>query len=349
LQTSGESIEEEAIRFSAISIPGYNRHRLAKDAQGKPYLLISVLDSLKNDKSAPIKLEHVFVQYDINCQISQANGAIEEDKFTIVGCAVNDETMHTYFLHIASILVTALGINPSRNEVFNTINKFIELFRGITEMPRKTVQGLWAELFLMTRANDMPTVVKAWHPANEDHYDFSSGHQKIEVKSTSKRLRQHYFSLEQLCPPTNTNLLIASMFVEYAGIGTSIMDLVDQISAHLISHPDLIFKLDRLISSTLGKNWRDAFDAQFDIELAEESLKFFDVSTIPTVSRNIPAEVSEVRFKSDLSNCPSIDLQHFRKQGGLFKAILSHMKLKKRDTNILKPVHCKIHKGDVIT
>ncbi|GCE05751.1 PD-(D/E)XK motif protein [Dictyobacter aurantiacus] len=328
LQSPEEATEEEAIRFSAISIPGYSKHRLAKDAQDKPCLLISVLDSSRKDKSAPIKLEHVFVQYDVKCQISQIDGVIEEGKFTIVGCAVNDETMHTYFLHIASILVTALGTDPSRNEVFNTINNFIELFRGITEIPRKSVQGLWAELFLMARANDIPTVIKAWHPTNEDRYDFSSEDQRIEVKSTSKRTRQHYFSLEQLCPPANTNLVIASIFVEYAGIGTSIMDLVDHINTHLASHPDLMFKLDRLISSTLGTNWRDAFDAQFDIDLAEESLKFFEVTAIPTVNRDIPAEVSEVHFKSDLSNCPSLDLQHFRKQGGLFKATLSQQRFK---------------------
>ena len=320
-----DATTDQSARFSAQPIPGYERHRLAKNGQNTPSLLISVTEAPGGTRPIPIKLEHLTVQYDVDCRISRSNGSFEEGRFTVVRCTGVDKALHTYFLRSIGAIVVSLGTTPSRQDVAHAIKNLTILFRAMTEKPRKSVQGLWAELFLIARAYDAATMITAWHMTPEDRYDFSFENQRIEVKSTSARVRQHYFSLEQLCPPTDTALLIASLFVEYAGAGTSIMELAEQIRTRISDNHNLLLHVDQIISLTLGENWRDALEARFDRELAEESLTFFDASSIPTVSRNLPPGISEVRFKSDLTACPPATIQNFRALGGLFQAALSRM------------------------
>jgi hypothetical protein len=281
--------------------------------------LISVTNSSESRRPIPIKLEHLTVQYDVDCRISRPDGGIEKGLFTVVRCTGTDKALHTYFLRSIGAILILLGVTPSRLDVAQAIKNLTTLFRAMIEKPRKSVQGLWAELLLIARASDPAAMVTAWHMTPEDRYDFCSRNQRIEVKSTSARVRQHYFALEQLCPPADTTLLIASLFVEYAGAGISVMELVEQVRPHISDNPDLLLHMDQIVSLTLGENWRDALEARFDIELAEDSLAFFEASTIPTVSRDLPPGVSEVRFKSDLTNCHSASIQDLRALGGLFQ------------------------------
>lgn len=314
-----DSVTEQTIRFSAQPIPDYERHRIAKDALDKPSLLIFISDDPGNEKLIPIKLEHLTIQYDVNCRILHVDGSIEEERFTVVRCTSTDKALHTYFLRCIATIVISLGMTPSRQKVALAIKNLVALFRTMSEKPRKSVQGLWAELFLIARGYDTAAMVAAWHVTPEDRYDFNFGNQRIEVKSTSTRVRQHYFSLEQLCPPPDTTLLIASLFVEYAGAGTSTIELAEQIRMRLDNNPDLLFRMDWIISLTLGENWRDALEDRFDLELAEDSLTFYEATNIPMVSRNLPPGVSDVHFKSDLTNCPPVPIQHFQALGGLFQ------------------------------
>ncbi len=172
------------------------------------------------------------------------------------------------------------------------------------------------------RARDSSTVLAAWHTNPEDLYDFSAGNQKIEVKSTTGRARQHHFRLEQLHPPEGTTLLVASILVERTGAGASVIDLAQKIRSRLDNRPELLMHIDRLIGLTLGESWRYAVEDNFSVEAAETSLAFFEPSVIPSVSLNSPVGVSEVRFRSDLTTAPAADLAAYRKMGGLFSEAL---------------------------
>ena len=101
------------------------------------------------------------------------------------------------------------------------------------------------------------------------------------------------------------------------------MELAEQIRTRISDYPDLLLHVDRIISITLGENWRDTLEARFDLERAEDSLAFFEVTSIPMVDRNLPPGVSDVRFKSDLTNCPPASIDDFRTLGELFQTALS--------------------------
>lgn len=112
-----DTIAGQTARFSAQPIPGYERHRVAKDAHDIPSLLIAVADTSGNERPVPIKLEHLTVQYDVDCRISRSDGSIEEGRFTVVRCTGLDKALHTYFLRSIGAIVISLGTTPSRLDV----------------------------------------------------------------------------------------------------------------------------------------------------------------------------------------------------------------------------------------
>lgn len=60
-------------RFSTYPIPDYEKHRLGKDPEGKPAILIFTCNSSEFTKPAPIVLEHLTVQFNLNCSISRCH------------------------------------------------------------------------------------------------------------------------------------------------------------------------------------------------------------------------------------------------------------------------------------
>lgn len=309
-------------RFAASPIPGYKPHRLGKDAHGKPLLLISTLNVRNQSQLPPIVLEHLRVQYNLNCRVSRPDGTFEEGVFTLVHCTEADATLQDYFLKVMSTIIISLGDQPNQSDVADAMNQLIELFRAMTKVSQKSVQGLWAELFLIAQARQPDILVEAWHIVPEDRYDFAMDNQRIEVKSFSGNIRLHHFSLEQLHPPEGIRALIASVFVENSQAGVSIEDLREKIQTRLINNLEVLLHIDRVIALTLGDAWQQASEARFDERLAEESLAFYETSVIPSVDPNLPSGVSEVRFRSDLTESPIAEILRFPEEHRLFEAVL---------------------------
>ena len=309
-------------QFSALPIPEYEQHRLAKDSHGRPLLLISVVGARGQNQPAPIVLEHLTVLYDQKCRVALPDGPTEEKQFTVVHCTGEDAALHTYFLRVASAIITSLKDCPIQSDVAQTMTRLIELFRAMTEPPRKSVRGLWAELHLISRSSRPAVLIDAWHTMIEDRYDFAMDNQRIEVKSFSGDIRRHHFSLEQLHPPEGVVTLVGSMLVERSQAGESITDLRAKIQNRLGNHLDSLLQIDSVIALTLGSNWRGASEARFDSKLGKDSLAFYETSTIPSVDPDVPSAVSGVRFQSDLTGVPSVNPSDYNEKGQLFKSSL---------------------------
>jgi hypothetical protein len=184
----------------------------------------------------------------------------------------------------------------------------IQLFRALTLPPKKTVRGLWAELFIIARASEPRVLLDAWHVLPEDRYDFGLGPARLEVKSSNRSERCHYFSLEQIMPVRGTTVVIASVVVDRLGGGESIGDLIARIAARVNQEPRVLFRLEEVVAGTLGELWRKAVDERFDWQLAEATLRFFRSADIPIISLPIPSAIKEVRLRIDLKDCPPLDL-----------------------------------------
>lgn len=307
--------------FNAIPIPDYPNFRIAISVEGFPVLLLSVLNKVKDISLKNFRLKYLQLEQNVDCKITE-NEQSSFQSFTVITFTNSDRNLQEYFLRISETLVKSLNSKPTQQQVIFSINKFVEVFRSLTDTPINTVHGLWTELFLIDNSVNPVTLLNYWHNLPEEKFDFNSGLEKIEVKSNSNFERIHVFSSAQLNPPHDTQVLIASIFVRQNNAGQSIQQLVDSITTKVQNEFDLTDKLNYVVCKTLGNSLEQSIRIKFDYNIAMDSLLFYrhqDICKIEEI--NIPNEVSEVRYKSDLSAISPINLKTYKNAGKLFSSI----------------------------
>jgi hypothetical protein len=63
-------------------------------------------------------------------------------------------------------------------------------------------------------------------------------------------------------------------------------------------------------------------EERFDRQLAASSLCFYEAADVPAIDVPIPREISEIRFRADLSDTDEADTSRLASEGGLFRGIL---------------------------
>ena len=307
--------------LSAIAIPGLGGHHVARDSVDRAVLLIKTSSQVKS-LPPPVRLENLAIDHDVYCRIWQGNTIIQEDHFTVLACLSSDIEIKNHFLNVAIPFLAYLGPSPQSDHVAHLLGVLTELFRALSQPPRKSIQGLWGELFLISRAVDVETLITCWHSDPNERYDFSSGNQRIEVKCALGATRRHHFSLEQVSPPVGARVIVASICTERIGGGTSVGDLLSTIRSALSGNSRLLLRLESVVAATCGQSLGRALTDSFDIEIALDTLRFYNIETVPKPKGEIPLEVSDVRFRSDLSSQESIGMAFLEGQK-LFQAVLS--------------------------
>lgn len=307
--------------FNAIPIPEHPNFRIAVDFEGNPILLFSVANTVKNIAIKNYRLKYLQLEQNVECKISE-NGKSSFQTFTVITFKSVNRNLQEYFLRISETLVKILNNKPTQQKVIDSLNNFVEVFRALSDTPTNTVHGLWTELFLIENSTNPKTLLNYWHNIPEEKFDFNSGEEKIEVKSNSNFERVHTFSTEQLNPPTGTQVLVASIFVRQNNGGQSIQQLVDSISIKVQNDFDLTAKLNNIVCKTLGSSLEQSIKIKFDYNIAKDSLQFYYYQDINKIEKiNIPIEVTEVRYKSDLSLVKPIDPETLSTSGLLFNSI----------------------------
>lgn len=308
-------------RFNAIPIPDFPSFRIAVDFEGNPVILLSIVNAVKNIALKNFRLKYLQLEQNIECKISE-NGKSSFQTFTVITFTSADRNLQEYFLRISETLVKTLSNKPAQQQVIESLNKFVEVFRALTDTPTNTVHGLWTELFLIDNSSSPKTFLNYWHNIPEEKFDFNSGEEKIEVKSNSNFERIHTFSSEQLNPPKGTAVLVASIFVRQNNSGQSIQQLVDSITTKVNYDIDLTDKLNNIVCKTLGNSLEQSIRIKFDYNIAKDSLQFYRQQDIRRIEEiHIPNEVSEVRYKSDLTEINPINIKTMEQNGNLFGSI----------------------------
>lgn len=313
------TIDNRNLYMAAVVSP-YERYRLGKDSKGAPALLIKLDSSQGRNSPPPIRLQHLFVAHGLECEVHHRQ-SVESGTFTVISCVDADRPMETYFLRVLQTLLPILGDNPSPMIINNAVDQLVELFQALRNPPRKTAQGLWAELLIIAEARNAGALVDAWHLMPDDLFDFNRGQYRVEVKSTSGQMRTHHFSLAQLLPPSGTELVVASVLVNRAGAGATIADLVEGIATKLASAPQRVLRLYQVVASTLGDSWHQSTLEMFDRQAACQHLAFFDVSQIPMISPELPKGISNVHFTADLTGKIALSREELKRRGGLFSVL----------------------------
>ena len=295
--------------FSAIAIKGYENHRIAKNIENNPSLLIFISELNQDFFIANQNLFSITVSHNLKCEIESDNNKTNNN-FSVVSYIGQNNDVKDLFLSTCQILINSLGQNPSNKLIKHTVGKFIELFKAIKETPRNSIQGLWCELFLIEQSKFPEKLIAGWHSIPEEKFDFSFGKLRLEVKSSSTESRIHHFNSRQLNPISGTEIIIASLLVISNVVGFNIKDLLKKINKKLNKYPKQKEKLHLLVYSSLGIDIDKINQTKFDYESAKESLKFYNSLEIPKIEiQNIPNAVNNVKFTSNLDNCESLNLK----------------------------------------
>ncbi len=294
-------------------------YRVGRDSQGNPAILIETTGRPGAEALSDFEGRHLMIGHGVNCSISERGVEVGREQFSVVTCVDSDDLLRDRFFDAVETLLRSLGEVPASDELRRMVDGLIELFRLAAQPPRGTVQGLWAELWLIAQAGDPEVLLNGWHAESTDAYDFNSGPERIEMKSTSRRTRMHSFSHRQLHPPAGTRVAIASVFVESSGGGLKVATLLEKIRRR-VGSLGALRRLDYVVASTLGTDWRTGVEAGFDSELASESLRFFRVEEVPSLPSNIPHGVSDIRYVSDLSGAQALSFEEMLGSGTLFAA-----------------------------
>jgi putative PD-(D/E)XK family protein DUF4420 len=307
--------------YIARALDGRPRYRVAKDPEGNPTLLVAPEPSSHTTGVPSLELRNLSFRPKCVCRV-RVEGATESmETLAVLKCTTDDPMLREYFLRSLSGTVAALPAIPSEEDIAAAVANLAELFRALEAPPRTSLQGLWCELFLIGRAPNIRQAAIAWHAAPSALHDFVAGRQRIEVKSTIGPHRIHQFRLEQLIPPHGTDVVITSFLLEESGRGISIADLWDEVSRRHELSAALRNRLSQILALGLGHDWRKARRAAFDPKAALDGLRMYDATVIPKVSPDLPVEVSEVRFKSELTDTSPLSRADVVRRGGLFKAM----------------------------
>lgn len=288
--------------FSVVPIPNSANHKIGTTKDGRPLIFVKC----KPDNGIKVmdnNLELISVNFNRDCQLRLSNSQEFSDCFTIIELKSDVTDLQKYFVEVIHLLIKSIGPNPTFIQLKNEVDKIVDLFSKFKKVGPKSIQGIWAELFIIATSKEPSYLINAWHITPTDKFDFNDGLDKLEVKSTSKSYRKHFFSLEQLIPNPSSDLIIASLFVKQTGVGMSIMDLVEIINSKGIS-VESNSKLHFIIGETLGADITQVSQTFFDFNLAVDTLRFYKSESIPKIDSSlIPNEITNVKFECDISNC----------------------------------------------
>jgi hypothetical protein len=304
----------------AKEIPDSFGCRIARDREQNPTILLPIRIGIQPSALKNYRYSHLEVKHNVTCKISINNNVVTE-KFTLLKFVPPTSALLDYFLSVVETIIQFFRKNPTAKGFTDTINAFVEIFRNLTEVPRKSIQGLWAEMFVIERSRNPSILIDFWHCNPDEKFDFNAGQQKLEVKSTASDQRIHTFSAEQLNPPDNNKVIIASVHMRPSTAGVNIHDLIQRIRSRIPEEELLLNKLVSVVHQSLGNSVSDGICLKFDYQIASESLKYFRHEDIRKIERiHIPEDVSEVKYKSNLSSISPVQLSSFP-NSSLFGAI----------------------------
>ena len=276
----------------------WRQWRVARNEAGLPAILVAVDAPTGPDRPLAVGLPNLRVEHNVRCGVSRQGKDVEIARYSIIQCLTGDSDVQACFLRTIGGALVGLEGRVEAKDLVDLVDRLILLFRSVAKPRERAIQGLWAELFVILSASDPAVMIEAWHSQSMEHFDFGRGDERLEVKSSSNRSREHVFSFEQVYPPSGASVLVASVYVDEQTNGRSlgylwVVDATPSGEARL--------KVERVCAQSLGQDLGVGREFSADWNLAVESLAFYRVTDIPRPPADCPPGVSQLRFRSDLN------------------------------------------------
>jgi hypothetical protein len=241
-----------------------------------------------------LRLPTVIVSHGVQVLIDDGSQQ-KRANVTVVECTATERPMIDLFVRcVGSLLIDRTG-PLSGDAVVDAIERLLELFRTVNHATDAEILGLWSELVLIAHSRNPTAMLNCWRLEASSRYDFGDSLERLDVKATIRRVRQHELSFDQANPPQGAIGAIASMMTECVSTGVSVGELWDKV---LQLVPSMQHKIDKNCVSTLGRDWQVARERSFDLQRALGSLRVYPSYGVPRIS-TLPPGVLSARFVSD--------------------------------------------------
>ena len=278
------------------ALTGDNTVWLSVDGDAYPSLLFA---SRREDARNDIELRSVSVHFSRDCGIEATDGRATSGIFTVVRVNENDPDVTRMMLRLLDETFRVRTKPYTNKEIAARILELADLFRQIAESEGDIV-GLWGELHILSRAQNLDTAVQCWCLSKNAKYDYVTEGFALEAKTTLRSRRKHRFTLDQLRPGGDFRVFVASLAVVELNAGRTAADLMDDVYGK-IGDDNL---RPRFLAQCLVKGGRDIYRNTLKLGVFPDgtSLMILDAATIPVPEIAPASPIENVRFDVDLTD-----------------------------------------------
>ncbi|WP_169336193.1 PD-(D/E)XK motif protein [Pontibacter roseus] len=283
----------------AEAFPGFTHHKIAINEHGEVLVLISSANKT-SIKLHSVKLELIEVAYNQLCLISTKEHAASKTHFTVLRLKSLNQHFQEYFLGICKLIMQNLSPLPVLEDVQVEVEKLLKMFDKANRTARKAIQGLFAELVLISATINKQQAIYAWHANPNDSFDFNFNSFLVEVKSSATNERKHTFSNAQLHNHAGSiSIYVASLILLQSDEGLSILDLIHSIEDDGITL-DARLKLNDIVFDVLGESITELDNIRYNLDYALGSLTFYNLLDVPRIElEHIPPNIAHLKYEVD--------------------------------------------------
>ena len=195
------------------------------------------------------------------------------------------------------------------SEIYVALQRWSTLFSAAVPLDERILQGLWGELWVISRSAAPDILIAGWHGADGGVVDFVVEGGALEVKTGRRPFVHHVSYAQRSLAPDVTFFL--SLTVETAGSGETISALLERISAR-VSDRQRLYAVVRDLGLSLPA--LGEYDKPRRL-IAHPAL--FPMSAVPTV-HGIDLGVTDVKYKVTLDAARMLCGKERRSAGVIF-------------------------------
>ena len=289
--------------YTVVPIPGYDNVYLGIDSASRPCFFVRAVE---RSTGPPLHTSHVSLRIGQEYSVASPGGQLRRERLHALLCETMDAADTETFIVLVEALLGRYKKKQVDQEVLTAFfGSMARLFSIGPSVDLKTErQGLWGELFMMSRVGGFRFWAPSWHSESTRKFDFSAGSKRVEVKTAVGDERIHFFAHRQIYELGGERIIIASLLLRKEDAGLSLSELIQQAWVALQGSMDYI-KLEQSVRQA-GMEAPEEIGPVYDAAEAEQSLAWFHAADAPHFTMSEPPGVSQTHYRVDLSTAPQV-------------------------------------------
>jgi len=290
--------------FTVLPVPGYETVFLGVDFAGHPSLFVRAMEGAPEP---PLRTAKVSLEIGQHYSLATMGESPRNELLHALRCESAEPAEVNTFLVLAEAFLASYEGQQVDEDALTTF--FRAMVRLFAVSPARDLQserqGLWGELFVMSRVRGFAFWAPFWHSETTRRFDFSVGNRRAEVKTALGAERIHHFSHRQIYALEGEEITIASLLLREEDAGLSLRELLGQ-AREALRGTEHFLKLERAARQA-GMDLMNEAGPVYDSNEADRTLAWFGSTDAPHFRMPEPPGVSQTHYRVDLSTAPQID------------------------------------------